>query len=108
KVMVAGKAAKLEDLKAGYSVTVRYTEKDGNKIAQELHVAKPAAAKTSKSKQRLSNNRPTERGLRAAFFFWGPGAAIRLRRRGPGAGPGPHPPVEGPGWDGHAPGPAPG
>ncbi len=50
KVMVAGKAAKLEDLKAGDSVTVRYTEKDGNKIAQELHVAKPAAAKTSKSK----------------------------------------------------------
>jgi phosphoribosylformylglycinamidine (FGAM) synthase-like amidotransferase family enzyme len=50
KVMVAGKAAKLEDLKAGDSVTVRYTEKDGNKIAQELHVAKPSVAKTSKSK----------------------------------------------------------
>ncbi len=50
KVMVAGKSAKIDDLKAGDSVTVRYTEKDGTKIAQELHVAKPATAKTSKSK----------------------------------------------------------
>jgi hypothetical protein len=50
KVMVAGKAAKLEDLKAGDSVTVHYTEKDGNKIASELHVAKPTASKASKSK----------------------------------------------------------
>ncbi len=47
KVTVAGKPGKLDDLKAGDSVTVRYTEKDGNKIAQELHVAKPAAAKAS-------------------------------------------------------------
>jgi len=50
KVMVAGKPGKLEDLKAGDSVTVHYTEKDGNKIAQQLNVAKPAAAKASKSK----------------------------------------------------------
>ena len=47
KVMVAGKPGKLDDLKAGDSVTVRYTEKDGNKIAQDLHVAKPAAAKAA-------------------------------------------------------------
>jgi Cu/Ag efflux protein CusF len=47
KVMVAGKPGTLEDLKAGDSVTVRYTEKDGNKIAQDLHVAKPSAAKAS-------------------------------------------------------------
>ena len=47
KVMVAGKPGKLEDLKTGDSVTVRYTEKDGNKIAQDLHVAKPAAAKAA-------------------------------------------------------------
>jgi len=47
KVMVAGKPGRLEDLKAGDSVTVRYTEKDGNKVAQDLHVAKPAAAKAA-------------------------------------------------------------
>ena len=47
KVTVAGKPGKLEDLKAGDSVTVHYTEKDGNKIAQNLQVAKPAAAKAS-------------------------------------------------------------
>ena len=47
KVMVAGKPGKLDDLKSGDSVTVRYTEKDGNKIAQDLHVAKPAAAKAA-------------------------------------------------------------
>src|SRR5262245_51876025 len=36
KVTVAGKPAKLDDLKAGDSVTVRYTEKDGNRLAQQL------------------------------------------------------------------------
>jgi len=50
KVMVAGKAAKLDDVKAGDSVTVHFTEKDGNKIATQLNVAKPAAAKASQSK----------------------------------------------------------
>src|SRR5258706_1060935 len=50
KVMVAGKPGKLDDLKAGDSVTVRYTEKDGTKMAHELHVAKPAAAKASTQK----------------------------------------------------------
>jgi Cu/Ag efflux protein CusF len=45
KVMVAGKAAKLEDLKTGDSVTVHYTEKDGNKVAHNLSVAKPSTAK---------------------------------------------------------------
>ena len=45
KVMVAGKAAKLEDVKMGDSVTVHYTEKDGNKIAHNLSVAKPSTAK---------------------------------------------------------------
>jgi len=47
KVTVAGKPGKLDDVKPGDSVTVRYTEKDGNKIAQDLHVAKPAAAKAA-------------------------------------------------------------
>ncbi len=50
KVMVAGKPGNLDELKAGDSVTVRYTEKDGIKIAQQLDVAKPMAAKTTKSK----------------------------------------------------------
>ena len=45
KVIVAGKPGKLDDLKSGDSVTVRYTEKEGKNIAQECHVAKPAAEK---------------------------------------------------------------
>src|SRR5262249_49417362 len=40
KVTVAGKAGRLEDLKSGDSVTVHYTEKEGNKIAHSLQVAK--------------------------------------------------------------------
>jgi predicted lysophospholipase L1 biosynthesis ABC-type transport system permease subunit len=47
KVTVAGKPGKLDDLKAGDSVTVHYMEKDGNKIANNLQVAKPAAAKAA-------------------------------------------------------------
>jgi len=47
KVTVAGKASRLEDLKAGDSVTVHYTEKAGNKVAMNLQVAKPAASKAS-------------------------------------------------------------
>lgn len=47
KIMVAGKASRLEDLKAGDSVTVHYIEKGGNKVAMNLQVAKPAASKAS-------------------------------------------------------------
>ncbi len=43
KVMVHNKPGKLEDLKAGDSVTIRYIEKDGKNIAEEARVAKPAA-----------------------------------------------------------------
>jgi Cu/Ag efflux protein CusF len=47
KVTVAGKAGRLDDLKPGDSVTVHYTEKGGSKVAQNLQVAKPAAAKAA-------------------------------------------------------------
>ncbi|OLC53638.1 MAG: hypothetical protein AUH92_05585 [Acidobacteria bacterium 13_1_40CM_4_69_4] len=47
KVMVAGKPGKLDDLKSGDSATVRYTEREGKMIAQEIRVAKPAASKAS-------------------------------------------------------------
>lgn len=47
KVMVAGKPGKLDDLKTGDSVTVRYTEKEGKNIAEECHVAKPSASKAA-------------------------------------------------------------
>ena len=47
KVMVAGKPGTLDDVKSGDSVTVRYTEKSGTRVAQELRVAKPAATKAA-------------------------------------------------------------
>jgi hypothetical protein len=43
KVMVQSKTGTLNDLKAGDSVTVKYIEKEGKNIAEECHVAKPAA-----------------------------------------------------------------
>ncbi len=42
-VMVRGKAAALDDMKPGDSVTVKYVEEDGKKIARTCDVAKPAA-----------------------------------------------------------------
>ncbi len=47
KVTVAGKPGKLDDLKSGDSATIRYTEKEGRMIAQQIRVAKPAASKAS-------------------------------------------------------------
>ena len=45
KVMIHGKAGSLDELKAGDHVTVRYTEKDGAEIAQEVSTAKTPAKK---------------------------------------------------------------
>ena len=45
KVMVHGKAGSLDQLKAGDNISVRYTEKDGAQIAQEVHTAKASAPK---------------------------------------------------------------
>jgi len=44
KFMVHEKPGKIDDLKAGDSVTVKYMEKDGRNIAEECLVAKPKAA----------------------------------------------------------------
>jgi hypothetical protein len=46
KVMIHGKASSLDEVRAGDSVTVRFIEKEGKKIARSCDVAKPAA-KTS-------------------------------------------------------------
>ncbi len=45
KVMVHGKAGSLDQLKAGDHVSVKYTEKDGAQIAQEVHTEKAPAKK---------------------------------------------------------------
>jgi Cu/Ag efflux protein CusF len=45
KVMIHGKTGSLDELKAGDHVTVRYTEKDGAEIAQEVSTAKTPAKK---------------------------------------------------------------
>ncbi len=45
KVMIHGKAGSLDELKAGDHVSVRYTEKDGAEIAQEVSTAKTPAKK---------------------------------------------------------------
>ncbi len=45
KVMIHGKAGSLDALKAGDHVSVRYTEKDGSQIAQEVSTMKAPAAK---------------------------------------------------------------
>jgi Cu/Ag efflux protein CusF len=44
KVMIHEKPGKIEDVKAGDSVTVKYMEKDGKNVAEECMVAKPKAA----------------------------------------------------------------
>lgn len=41
KVLIRGKAAGLEDVKAGDSVTVKYLERDGKNVASLCDVAKP-------------------------------------------------------------------
>jgi Cu/Ag efflux protein CusF len=46
KVMSQGKTAKIEDLQAGDSVTVKFEKKAGVDVAEELRVAKPAPKKS--------------------------------------------------------------
>jgi Cu/Ag efflux protein CusF len=45
KVMVQGKAGSLDQLKAGDHVSVKFEEKDGAEIAQEIHTSKAPAKK---------------------------------------------------------------
>jgi Cu/Ag efflux protein CusF len=45
KVMIHGKAGSLDQLKAGDHVSVRFTEKDGASIAQNVSVVKAPAQK---------------------------------------------------------------
>ncbi len=46
RILIRGKPADLKDMKAGDSVTVRYVEQEGRKIAFVCDVAKPAQKPT--------------------------------------------------------------
>ncbi len=46
KVMIRGKESTLDEIKQGDSVTVRYVDKSGRRIAMSCDVAKPAAKKS--------------------------------------------------------------
>jgi hypothetical protein len=45
KVMIHGKASTLDEIKPGDSVTVRYVDRNGKRIASSCDVAKPAVKK---------------------------------------------------------------
>jgi len=46
KVMIRGKESTLDEIRQGDSVTVRYVDRSGKKIAMSCDVAKPAAKKS--------------------------------------------------------------